>query len=100
LALERAEAFVEAEQNVFRREAGQSRDLLRRIGRLAEERELQPQRADVRPAVYARGDVIRRVAMRVARCEDQLRKVEDFQIAIESLAGAEADEAIDVGRAA
>src|SRR2546423_8713962 len=62
-------ALGEAENDVVRRQLGDPRDLLGRVGRLAEERELQPDRADVGVALQARGHVTGGLAMGFARRE-------------------------------
>src|SRR5207253_10687479 len=64
------------------------------------ERELEAQRADVRGAIEAAGHVVGRVAMSLARGENQLRQVEDLEVAIEAVVLAEADQAVDVFDAA
>src|SRR5258708_13218160 len=96
LPLEGAEAFVQPQQNIFRRQLGEAGDLLRGVGRLAEERELEPDGADVAGAIEPAGHVIRRVVVRLASGENQLRQVKDLEVAVELLPLAEADQAIDV----
>ena len=99
LALKRAEAFVQPEHHILGGQRADAGNLLGRIGRLAEERELQADRADVRVAIEAAGHVIRGVAMRLARLvRISFGEIEDLEIAIEAIVVAEADEAIDVAQ--
>src|SRR5436189_1561793 len=94
--LKRSEAFVQAEEHVLGGDALKSRDLFRRIGRIAEQRELESQAADVRGAIETAGHVIRGIAMRFAAREDQFRQIENLQIAIEASALREPDQSVDV----
>src|SRR5216684_2538762 len=99
LALKLAKAFVQPHHHILGREVADARDLFRGVGRLAEERELQPDRADIRLTIETAGHVVRGLAMGVARGKDQLCQVEDLEVAIESIVVAEADQTIDIGGA-
>src|ERR1051326_4688989 len=96
--LDAAESLVQSQHDVVRRQLVQSRNLLARIGGLAKERELEPDRADVGVALEPRGHVDCRVAMRFSGGEDELRKVEDSQISIETIVFLQTNEPVDVAR--
>src|ERR1700756_3070231 len=95
LALKLPEPFVQPHHHILGRKAFDARDLLRGIGRLAKESELQPDGPDVGLAVEPAAPVRRGRALGLARGQGQLREVEDLGIAIEAIVIAEADQAID-----
>src|ERR1700692_4993644 len=98
-ALKPAKTFVQPHHHILGGQITDAGDLFGGVRRLAKEGELQPDRADIRLRVQSFGHVIRSLAMRVARRQDELGQIEDLQIAVEAIVIAEADQTIDVGNA-